>query len=328
MNLSVSTPLVLWLLPAALLPWFRYALRSTAHPHLRILPLDGPSNVVAIILRAAGSGAIIALVLGIAGLHRTEHQIERTGHGAHVVMVFDRSISMNNTFAGRTPTGAEESKSSAARRLLTEFIAGRRDDLFGTVLFSTQPITVLPLTDHREVVEASIAAIDSPGLARTNVAKGLLAGLSYFSHDAVTGSRVLLLVSDGAAVVDFRNQELLRTLFNKYRVALYWIYLRTEGSPGLEDPPTDSRRDNPQSMPERHLHLFFKTLGRTYRAFQAESPRALADAIAEIDRLENRPLRYYERIPRYPLQRRCFLTAAAFIALLCAARLLEREAVS
>ncbi|MGE3772716.1 MAG: VWA domain-containing protein [Gammaproteobacteria bacterium] len=325
MNLDVTLPLVLGLLPAALLPWFRHPLRSRAHPHLGFVPPDALSSAVAFALRVAGSGAIAALVLGIAGLHRTEQQIERTGRGAHIVMVFDRSSSMDSTFAGRAPTGAEESKSGAARRLLSEFVAGRHEDLFGTVFFSTQPMAVLPLTDHREAVEASIAAIDAPGLAYTNVAKGLLAGLSYFAHGAVTGSRVLLLVSDGAAVVDFRSQALLRTLFNKHRVALYWVYLRTDGSPGLDDRPEDARRDTPQSMPERHLHQFFQTLGRPYRAFQADSPSALASAIAEIDRLENLPLSYHERVPRQPLQQACFAAAAVLIALLCTARLLERE---
>lgn len=325
MNLDVSLPWVLGLLPAALLPWIRHPLRSRTHPHLPLVPADALSNAVALSLRFAGSGAIAALVLGIAGLHRTEQLVERTGRGAHIVMVFDRSSSMDNTFAGRAPSGAEESKSGAARRLLDEFVDRRREDLFGTVFFSTQPMAVLPLTDHREAVAASIAAIEAPGLAYTNVAKGLLAGLSYFAQGPVTGSRVVVLVSDGAAVVDFRSQELLRTLFDKYRVALYWVYLRADGSPGLEDRPEDPRRDTPQSMPERHLHQFFQTLRRPYRAYQADSASALAKAIADVDRLENQPLNYQERVPRQPLQRACFVMAAMLIALLCTARMLERE---
>lgn len=325
MSFGVTAPAVLWLLPATALPWIRHPLRSFAHPHLALLPADALSDAVALALRVVGSLAILALVLGIAGLHRTEQQVPRIGRGAHIVMVFDRSSSMDSTFAGRAPSGGEESKSGAARRLLTDFVSRRGEDLFGTVFFSTQPTAVLPLTDHREAVLASIAAIDTPGLGYTNVAKGLLAGLSYFEHQPVTGSRVLLLVSDGAAVVDFRSQELLRTLFNRHRVALYWIYLRTEGSPGLDDAPEDARRDTPQSMPERHLHKFFQTLERPYRAFQADTPQALAEAVAAIDRLENLPLSYHERVPRLPLQRLCFTVAATLLLLLCAARLLERE---
>lgn len=325
MNMNVAHPSVLWLLVAALLPWFTHPLRNFAHPHLALLQPDGLSSAVALALRVIASLAIAALVLGIAGLHRAEQQVDRIGRGAHIVMIFDRSNSMDNTFAGRAPTGAEESKSGAARRLLAEFVGKRAEDMFGTVFFSTQPMAVLPLTDHREAVQASIAALDTPGLAYTNVAKGLLAGLTYFEEQPVTGSRVLLLVSDGAAVVDFRSQELLRTLVNKHRVALYWLFLRTEGSPGLDDQPDDPRKDTPQSMPERHLHKFFQTLGRPYRAYQADTPQALAQAIADIDRLENLPLLFKERVPRQPLQRACYLLAAVLTALLCTAKLLERE---
>jgi mxaC protein len=82
--------------------------------------------------------------------------------------------------------------------------------------------------------------------------------------------------------------------------------------------------DTPQAMPERHLNLFLASLGVPYRAFEAGSPQAVADAIAEINRQESQPIPYLERIPRRDLTRLCYGLAAAACALQLAVRLAER----
>jgi mxaC protein len=76
-------------------------------------------------------------------------------------------------------------------------------------------------------------------------------------------------------------------------------------------------------MPERHLDLFFKSLGIGYRAFEAEGPAAVAEAIAEIDRLERRPFRYVERIPRKDLTDQSLLVAVFATSVLVVAKFAE-----
>ena len=55
------------------------------------------------------------------------------------------------------------------------------------------------------------------------------------------------------------------------------------------------------------------------------SPQAVAEAIAEIDRQETRPIRYFERIPRQDLARPAFALAGILTALLLGAKLAERR---
>lgn len=322
--LSVDHPLVLALLALALLPFIATPLSRQPIPALVIAPPDTPSRLVGIAIRAAGAVAIAGLVLGLSGLHRREQMIEREGTGAHVVLLLDRSNSMDNSFADRAPTGDQESKSAAAKRLLSDFIARRPNDRIGVAAFSTSPMPVLPLTDHHEAVKAAIAAIDRPGLAFTDVGRGLALALSYFDGDTNEASRAVVLVSDGAAVIDRKVQEALRDVVARTPVHLYWLFLRTRGTRGIFDIPPPGE-DTPQANPERHLHLFLQSLGVPYRAFEAGSPQAVQQAIAEIDRQETRPIRYAERVPRQELSRGAYALAGLALVLLILAKLAERR---
>jgi mxaC protein len=270
-----------------------------------------------------GSIAIVALILGIGGLHRLGRTIEKSGEGAHIVLLIDRSSSMDNTFAGRAPEGGEESKSAAARRLLKDFIVHRDHDLVGVAAFSTSPMHVLPMTEHKDAVLAAVDAMDRPGLAFTNVGRGLALALDMQEADPSPAARVIVLVSDGAAVIDRKVQEKLRAAFARRPINLYWLFLRTAGTPGISTVPAPGEEDTPQAMPERHLDKFFKSLGIDYRAFEAENPEAIALAIAEIGKLERSPITYLERIPHEDLKSRAFAVAAAALLVLLAAKLAE-----
>ncbi len=333
MNIAVTYPYLLLLLPLAALPLFASAQESESYPSLSAAKADTLSTVVDFGLRLLGSIAIIGLVLGLAGLHRLDQSIERLGEGANIVLLFDRSASMNDSFAGEAPAGGEESKSSAARRFLNAFVAKREHDRFGVAAFSTSPMFVLPLSDHKEATIGAIDAIELPGLAYTNVGKGLALALAMHDADILStqgddggiASRAIVLVSDGAAVIDRKLQQRLEAAFTRRPVSLYWIFLRTEGSRGLYEVPQSGRPDTPSAMPERHLNLFFEHLKIPYRAFEVENPAAVGEAIAAIDKLERRPMRYEERIPQKDLSGITYGVSAAALLLLVLAKLAETK---
>lgn len=320
--LGVMRPAWLALLALALLPWILAPRRSSAWPRLAGLAHDRPSSILHVALRGAASLAFVALALAAAGLLRRNEAIERISRGAHIVLVVDRSGSMNNTFAGSVPGGGEESKASAAKRLLLDFVARREHDRIGVVAFSTSPMFVLPLTDRREALHAAIDAIDLPGLAYTDVARGLAMGLSMFGDDELA-SRAVVLVSDGAAVVDRRVQQRLRSMVAARPVRLYWLFLRSAQDRGLTDPPRSAESDTPQELPERHLNLFFQSLGVSYRAFEATDAAEVARAIDAIDRSETAPLRYSEPVAHRDLSGPMLAIAGVAMLLLALAKLAE-----
>lgn len=320
---AFETPWVLAGLVLLLLPLLRSNVRPQSYCWLELIPSDPWSQALSWLIRLLSMSALLLLILALAGIHRPQYSEERIGHGAHIVLLLDRSNSMDNSFAGKAPSGNEQSKADAAHRLLTEFIQHRPNDLMGIAEYSTSPLYVLPLTDNKAALQAAIDATRQPALAYTNISKGLAMGLDYFEQDTPSGSRILLLVSDGAAVIDPDSEAALRVLFKKLQIRLYWLFLRTDNTPGLHDVPQDPRDDNAQAMPERYLHAFFNSLSIPYQAYEADSPQALQQAIADINRLEQAPLHYQQTIPKQDLSGRCYALLSGLLIGLLLLKMLE-----
>ena len=325
MNIAFAHPWVLVLLVLALLPFIAGIFNKRLTSWNRLIPPSNTTRWINRLIKLLGVLAFISIVLGLAGLYQTEKTFTRTGTGAHIVFVLDRSASMNETFGGKVPDNATPAKSQVARRLLSEFVNNRPHDLFGVVGFSTQPFFISPLTEHKSATQAAINSLTSPGLAFTNVAKGLGMGLSYFQDQPHTGSRVIVLVSDGAATLDHRAQRVLREWFERYQVSLYWFFLRTENGLGITSEPESARDDNPRVMPERYLDQFFRTLPIPYHAYEVDTPESMEAAIHQLDNLESLPLVYNELIPRNDMTRLCFLTALLAVLILLGIKALETK---
>jgi len=338
-----TTPWLLLLLPLALLPL--WATRGQALPNAWVaqLPRDPLSDALQLVLRLAAVLAIAALVLGMAGPYAPEVVVERTGRGAEIVLVLDRSRSMDESFAGSrsgpAPKGtgpealayystlraneARESKGKVARRLLSEFTAQRTEDRFGLVVFSTLPMRVLEFTQKQEVIQAAINAGNvGRGLAETNIALALQSALGFFDERPYTGSRIIMLVSDGGDRIEVEARERIALLARKHRVGIYWLYIRSPRSPGLlagkDEPP-----ENTDAVPEYFLHRYFERLGVPYRAYEAENTDALQKAIADVSRLENLPISTTETLPRRDLAPFAYGAALAAVLLLLAANVAE-----
>lgn len=340
--IAFSHPWVLWALPLALLPFVLRPRGAVDNTWIVFAPRDAASVALDLALRAVASLAIGALVLAVADPHRPEYTVERVGKGAEIVLLLDRSRSMDQGFAGtprRAPAGRgpeaidyyfsqgparlRESKGKVARQLLAEFTAQRPDDRFALVVFSALPMRVLDFTSKPEIVQAAITAGNiGRGLSETNIGLALENALALFEGRPYTGSRIVMLVSDGGDRVDLEVRERLAAAARKQRVAIYWLYLRSGNSPGLaaEEGRSAAAAD---SVPELMLHGFFSSLSTPYRAYEAGDSEALQQAIADVNRLENLPMTYPDLIPQRDLSPWCHAAALACVLLLLGANLVE-----
>ena len=343
-ELPFQWPWLLAALPLALLLWWRQPPLSLRHSWERLLPRDRWSEWLSLMLRAAAVAAAVAVLIGVAGLFRPAYEVERVGQGAEIVLLMDRSLSMDQAFvsssAQREMLGANSiqsynrarletgrlSKQQTARKLLSEFVAQRPKDRFAMLVFSTLPIRVLDFTQKHDAIQAAIAAGDvGRGLAETDIGLALLAGLGSFDRRPYSGSRIVLLVSDGGDRLDAEVQAEVARKMRDHRVTLYWIYIRSLNSPGLGaegyagQPPADA-------APEYFLHRFFQSIGTPYRAFEAENPEAMQRAMEDVNRMENLPIVYSDIVPRRDLSQWCYGAALLLVLLLLAARLLELRA--
>ncbi|HET9208567.1 MAG TPA: vWA domain-containing protein [Burkholderiaceae bacterium] len=339
--MTFDDPWLLWLLPLATLPLWARSGAALSNGWLAFAPRDTASSAIGWVLRGAAALALAALLLALAGPHRPETTIERIGQGAEIVLVLDRSRSMDQGFApstrapprarGNGPEVLEyymtqgrgrESKGQVARRLMAEFTRQRPDDRFAMVVFSTLPIRVLDFTRRPEAVQAAIAAGNvGRGLSETNIGRALEAALEPFEGRPYTGSRIVMLVSDGGDRLDPDTRELLAHRLRKLRVSVYWLYLRSANGPGLTPGAGDAAAAD--SVPEMMLHRFFQSLPTPYRAYEAADAQALQRAIDDVNRLEKLPIAYDELIPRRELAPWGHGVALLAVLLLLAARCLE-----
>jgi mxaC protein len=327
-SIAFEHPWMLTLLPLALLPLLRGRRDTLAFPSVAWLPPDRIGRIIGWLWPVFAMLALASSIVALAQPGRPQTQVQRTGKGAEILVLLDRSRSMDDRMLPANwreidPStllyhlGRGPQKAQVARELLSQFVARRPDDRFSLMYFSNRPLGVVPFTQHDAVMQAGIAAgAIGRGLADTDVGRGLIAAIAQFDQRAYSGSRIMLLVSDGGAHLDSETMQRIRFGLARNRIALYWIYLRSYNSAKLDS--TEPRWEN---APEMALHRFFQTLQTPYRAYQAEDPGELSRAVADVEQQQNLPLDFMEQIPRQDYSRG-FLAVAAFS---CAMLLLYRS---
>lgn len=322
-DLAFSYPILLWLLLLAILPLVGRQSDAFRYPSVTLIPDDPLSKYLEYFLQITGVILIVLVVLGLSGIHQPQYAISKVGKGAQVILLLDRSRSMDQAFATKkkitsgSQMGLGDSKVTVARRILTAFIDKRKSDMFGTIIFSTLPIPVVPLTNKHDIVKASIDSSEiGRGLAQTNIGSGLESAIRNFDNKPYTGSRVVILVSDGAAQMDRGVKKTIRELLRVNQVAVYWMYMRSATGPVILG-------KSPDPSPELALHRFFENTGTPYHAYMAENPDDLQRAAEDIDSLQNLPMQYDEIIPRKSYSRVCYSVAAVLAVIIALATLLE-----
>jgi mxaC protein len=317
--MAFDHPAILVLLVLCLPPLAGWGSRWSGIASVEVFPADLASSIVDMAVRVLAALPVAAIVLALAGVHAGPRSVWHSFTGAHVMVVLDRSLSMDEPFslAGEK---ASESKTQAAARMLADFFARRPHDSFGLVAFSTSPILAMPLTGHRDAVAAAIAAMDGKGLANTEIGGGLALGLSQFTLDPPGATRVVLLVTDGAGVIPDATRAYIKAQARLQDAHLYYLYLRAGDDPPLAEDLGDSvNLGRPAG-----LDAYFRTLGVSYAGFEARDPDAVQRAARRIDALEARKIAVRDMLPRQDFSRICLGLAACCIMLGLLVQLAER----
>jgi mxaC protein len=320
--MSFVHPWALLLLPLAFIPLWLNKQDGRIYSWLALAPVDRVSDIASLLLRYLSVVIIACMVMAIAVPQGHITQIERIGRGAQIVLVIDRSASMDDPFAGAGVDGrVGETKSGAAKRLITQFVDARKDDMVGIVTFSNSAMHVIPLTQSREAIHAAIEAAGGSGLLQTNIGAGVTTGVTMFEKMPDSGSRAIVLLSDGAGRISPKAKQKISDWIARQHVNLYWIVLRQPDGISIFNPKYQDVTDAEEPA-EIELHKFFQTLQTKYQAYEAEDPKTLQSAIQDINLRERKPIRYREKIPGRDLSPFFILSAVGLIALLLLIKLL------
>lgn len=295
-------PELLWLLPFCLLPLISYGVKQFSYPGLEDWTKDTVSNLLRWGVRVLAVLALASLVIAAAAPFTEGGTQTRTGKGAEIVIVLDRSGSMAESLEEQDPVERARGKMTlsriaASRTVLLKLMDQRPGDTFGVVVFNASPIAVAPLSADRELARAALKSAEGNSSGFTALHRALEMGLDYFQDRPYTATRLILLVSDGDTKIKDEDKEILRERFKEYQAELMWIYVHTGYDFSLEF-EEDISKDEGAVDPNVALNQLFLSLGMPYQAFEVNSEQGLQRAVAEIGRATNKPTRYEFRLPR------------------------------
>ncbi|MBT7121132.1 MAG: VWA domain-containing protein [Nitrosomonadales bacterium] len=290
-------PLFLILLPLSLIPFFVNQTSKNIYSWSEMLHTDLVSRIISLFFKIVSTVIIMLIILTLSEPYADQKTILKKGKGAQIGLVLDRSASMDDPFSGgenNNPVG--ETKSAAASRLIVDFFNSRTDDMVGVVTFSNSAMFILPLTHNKEAIKAAVNATAGNALFQTNIGAGLTSSAELFTSIENSGSRAVILLSDGAGRIDAKTQQKIKDWFNKYQIGLYWVVLRQPGGISIFEEDVPLHQDY-QLPPQVELYEFFKSFKSPFQAYEAEDPKSLERAIKDINLKEKKPIIYEEKVP-------------------------------
>ena len=322
-------PLVVWARarfaarPAALYSAVHRAVAAGAswRSRLRLLPLY---------LRLA---ALALLAVALARPQSVEHHTKTSTHAIAIQLVLDRSRSMEEPAA---LDGQRLNRLEAAKRVVSEFVAGngrdlpgRPGDLIGLIAFGTFADTLCPLVREHSALLETIAGVDIPTInseggtaigealalatARLKTAEESIARASGRPVDAFTlAGKAIVLLTDGENTQGEITPLQAAQLAQQWGIRIYAIGIR--GGTRLPGGPLlNLGREVNESELTRVAEL---TGGRFW---PVEDLAQLREVYQEVDRLETTEISTQDQTRR---EERFLPFAAAALALLGAELLL------
>jgi mxaC protein len=326
--MSFLNPWVLLFTPIIFAPFWFKGRQGQMYSWLEISPEDKFSDVANLVVKTVTALFLGSILFALASPHGADKKVQKIGKGAQTVMVLDRSVSMDHPFAGDAINGrAAEIKSGAARRLITQFIDSRPDDMMGVVAFTNSALYGIKITTNRDAIHAAINAATSAGINQTNIGAGLTQAISLFDNIQSSGSRAIILLSDGAGKLSPRVKKKIRDELTVRGISLYWIVLREPDDISIF--AKNNHYVEGSEPPSIELDNFFKSLKVKYKAYEADNPATLQSAIQDIHSREKKSIKYEVSVPGHDYSNNLIilaLTLGLFIVIIKNLRVQSWEA--
>ena len=209
------------------------------------------------------------------------HEVVKT-EGIDIMLVLDISGSM----------AAEDfrphNRLTVSKKVIADFIAGRKGDRIGLVLFSGKAFTQCPLTVDYDVLSAFLERAEI-GLIEDGTAIGMaLATATNRLRDSEAKSRVIILLTDGVNNRGEIDPVTAATLAGAVGVKVYAVGAGTNGYAivPVRDPVFGTRRARMKvEIDEQTLtQVAAETGGQYFRATDASSLEAIYERIDQLEK--------------------------------------------
>ena len=286
--MNLEYPGLLWLLviPALLVVHYIWLELAQRHPHLRV-SVSTPWKLVAspfmawmrhvpFVFRIA---AIVLLIIALARPRTHEDGTVVDAEGIDIVLAMDVSTSM--LARDLTPD-----RLIASKEIATEFIAQRKSDNIGIVVFAGESFTQCPLTTDKPTLVSMMNEITT-GLIDdgTALGNGLATAVARLS-ESTAPSKVIILLTDGVNNSGEVSPQMAIDMAKLYGIRVYTIGVGKEGVAKypVMTPWGVQLQDVEVQIDENILMEMAKETGGRY--FRATDNTTLAEIYAEINKLE------------------------------------------
>ncbi len=258
------------------------------------------------IIQVLQIAAIAALIIAMARPQAVLQQENVTAEGIDIMLSMDVSTSMAKDF---DPDRLEASKKVAA-----EFVAQRKHDRIGLVVFAGESFTQCPLTTDHNILRSFLSTLQC-GLIENGTAIGMgLANAVKRLKDSDAKSKVVILLTDGVNNAGYASPMQAADAAKKIGVKVYTIGVGTKGqarTPVAQRPNGSFIYDwSTVQIDENLLKRIAKETKGEY--FRAQDMNQLKAIYAQIDSLETTKIET-TTIRRYKEKFHGFV----FIAILC-----------
>lgn len=270
----------------------RGTLRFSDVTHLKHLPRSAAMRLRHIV--PALRLAVLALV--IVGLARPQagwREQEVTTEGIDILLALDVSNSMQ-------AQDFRPNRLEAAKRVMADFIDGRKNDRIGCVIFAATSFSLCPLTLDYGVLKSFLERVDFGIIDGTRTAIGMgLANCVRQLNDSRAKSKVIILLTDGsnnAGRIDpFTAADMAKAL----DIRIYTIGVGSRGGALMPGGIFGTLRVARAEFDERTLRRIAEITSGKF--FHATDQRKLKEIFGEIDRMEKTEIKtkeyqYYDEL--------------------------------
>lgn len=321
-NFQILHPL--WLLLLLLAPLFAI-LRGSRHGRRPSIKFPATS-LLRDLGRPARSGVggfifglvLISFVFGVVALSRPQKVLsydEEKAEGISIMLTVDVSLSMliEDFYIGGQPVN----RLTAAKRVMADFIKGRRSDRIGIVAFAGETYLPCPLTLDRDWLINNLDRVQTQRVGDgTAIGSGIASAANRMRREK-TPSKVIVLLTDGANNSGRLSPQDAAKLAATLGIKIYTIAIGTPGIHSIPDPRRGTFTPVGQQLFDEKTLQEVASIG-SGQFYMAQNLSSLSDVFATIDQLEktkieHRKITETEELFPWPL---AVSAAALFLALL------------
>lgn len=264
--------LLRWVFYLPLRPRFDVALDRTEH---------AKSSVIQFLRLIPVSFKILCLMLALVALARPQsinEKIEQIVEGIDIMLVIDVSESMQ--LEDLKPNRLE-----AAKEVARKFIAGRKHDRIGVVVFGGEAYSLSPLTSDLSLVTQQLGEINKNMLEYSGTAIGNAIGVAINRiQESDNKAKLMILISDGENTSGLIDPITASRLAYGFNIRINTIGIGKEGQVAFGKDSTGHVNYIRSHLDETTLKKISENTGGQF--FRADDNNALNDIFLQINKME------------------------------------------